>query len=405
MVAERTCRLFAFGFGALLLAVLAGSCSASGPARDRTRSGAPSAARSPSAAGADRHVRLHKIAEFHQPIYLTGAPGDRHTVFVVEKAGRIGLLRDGHKLSKPFLDLSGKVGSAGEEQGLLSVAFAPDYPSSGAFYVYYTDHVGDIHVERLLRSRGNRDVANAASAKTVLRIDHHLFANHNGGQLQFGPEGDLYVGVGDGGSEDDPSGNGQNTGTLLAKILRISPRPGGGYSIPAGNPFAGHARARPEIWAYGLRNPWRFSFDRATGALAIGDVGQDQQEEVDYAPRGSGAGANYGWSVFEGDRRNKAGVAAHAVGPVLVADHSDGYCAIIGGYVVRDRALPGLYGQYLYGDLCKAEIQAARLRTGGAGARRGIGLSVKDLASFGQDSSGHVYAVSLDGPVYRLLAG
>jgi Glucose / Sorbosone dehydrogenase len=162
---------------------------------------------------------------------------------------------------------------------------------------------------------------------------------------------------------------------------------------------------RPEIWAYGLRNPWRFSFDRLTGALIIGDVGQDQQEEVDFAPRGTGDGANYGWSIFEGNRPNKPGTASGAVSPVLVALHSRGFCAIIGGYVVRDRSLRSLYGRYLYGDLCKPEIRAVTLSPGHAAGDRGTGLSVRDMSSFGQDALGHVYAVSLDGPVYRIAEG
>jgi glucose/arabinose dehydrogenase len=350
-------------------------------------------------------VRLVKLGDFDQPVYAAGPPGEPNTLLVVEKAGRIAVIRDGRRLASPFLDISGKVGSSGSEQGLLSVAFASDYARSGALFVDYTDSRGDIHVDRLTRSAANADRANPSSARTVVVIDHHRYPNHNGGQLQVGPEGDLYVGVGDGGSEGDPQGNGQNRDTLLGKVLRLAPRAGGGYSVPSGNPFAHQANVRPEIWAYGLRNPWRFSFDRLTGALVIGDVGQDQQEEVDFAPRGTGAGANYGWSVFEGTRRNGAGTAPHAVAPVLVASHSAGYCAIIGGYVVRDRTLPSLYGRYLFGDLCHAEIEMATLRHGRSSAAHGVGLSVKDMGSFGEDAAGRVYAVSVDGPVYRLSAG
>jgi glucose/arabinose dehydrogenase len=233
---------------------------------------------------------------------------------------------------------------------------------------------------------------------------HHRFPNHNGGQLQFGPDGDLYVGIGDGGSEDDPMNLGQNTSVLVGKILRVSPRANGGYSTPKGNPFIGRPGKRPEIWAYGLRNPWRFSFDRLTGDLVIADVGQDQEEEVDFAPRGTGAGANYGWSIWEGDRRNKPGNAPGAVFPVLVTQHSQGYCAIIGGYVVRDRDLPGLYGRYVYGDLCKPEIRSVKLTGGHASGDRSTGLSVSSMSSVGEDTRGRVYAVSLNGPVYRIAA-
>ena len=236
----------------------------------------------------------------------------------------------------------------------------------------------------------------------MLTIDHHAATNHNGGQLEFGPDGDLYIGVGDGGNEGDPHNYGQNTRVLLGKLLRIAPRPGGGYTIPRGNPFAAGSGRRPEIWAYGLRNPWRFSFDRATGELIIGDVGQNTEEEVDFARRGHGAGANYGWSVFEGDLRYKQGSAPGAIKPALVARHRDGYCAIIGGYVVRDPALPNLYGRYLFGDNCRAQINSVLLSAGRARENHATGLSVSSLSAFGQDDAGHIYAVSLAGPVYRL---
>jgi glucose/arabinose dehydrogenase len=236
----------------------------------------------------------------------------------------------------------------------------------------------------------------------VLTIEHRQYNNHNGGQLQFGPDGDLYIGVGDGGSEGDPMNNGQNTDALLGKLLRIRPLAHGGYTVPKTNPFVGQSGKQPAIWAYGLRNPWRFSFDRLTGALVIADVGQDREEEVDYAARGTGSGANYGWSIWEGDLRYKQGKAHHAIPPVLVTKHSQGYCAIIGGYVVRDHALRSLYGRYVYGDLCRPQINSAKLSEGRATGRRAIGLSVNNLSSFGEDTLGRIYAVSLDGPIYRI---
>ncbi len=313
------------------------------------------------------------------------------------------LVLNGHTQAKPFLDLGGQVYSEGsDEQGLLGLAFPSNYASSGLFYVDYTMPGNNIRIVQYRRSATNPNVADPASARVLLTIDHHRYTNHNGGQLAFGPEGDLYIGVGDGGSEEDPENNGQNTDTLLGKILRIDPSPGGGYSIPAGNPFAGQAGRRPEIWAYGLRNPWRFSFDRSTGALIVGDVGQDLQEEIDFAPAGTGAGANYGWSIWEGDRRNKPGTARHAVFPVLIARHSSGYCAIIGGFVVRDRSLHGLYGRYLFGDYCRPQIESVKLSPGRATDLRATGLSVSETSSFGQDASGHIYITSLGGPVYRL---
>jgi glucose/arabinose dehydrogenase len=248
-------------------------------------------------------------------------------------------------------------------------------------------------------------VADPLSGRVVLRIDHHQFQNHNGGDLAFGPDGDLYIGVGDGGSEGDPHGNGQNTDTLLGKLLRIDPSPGGGYRVPNTNPFVGQAGKRPEIWAYGLRNPWRFSFDRLTGDLIIADVGGSVEEEIDFAPAGTGAGANYGWAIWEGNRRNETGTAPHAVFPVITGLHSAGYCAIIGGYVVRDRSLPSLYGRYLFGDFCRPQIESVKLSRGHARDLRATGLTVSSTSAFGEDASGHIYIASLDGSVFRLAGG
>jgi glucose/arabinose dehydrogenase len=212
----------------------------------------------------------------------------------------------------------------------------------------------------------------------------------------------LYIGVGDGGSEGDPNNTGQNLGTLLGKILRIDPHPGGGYGIPSGNPFSGAGR-RPEIYAYGLRNPWRFSFDRSTGALSIGDVGQDRFEEIDFERAGGALGRNFGWSHFEGNSRYKSGSTPSYAPPALVRSHAGaGFCAIVGGYVVRDRSLGGLYGRYVYGDLCNSSLFSVRLRPGGSSGDRALGLHVSNLVSFGEDARARLYAVSLNGPVYRL---
>jgi glucose/arabinose dehydrogenase len=356
-------------------------------------------------AGAGAAARLVRVGMFDRPVFVTGAPGDRAQVFVVQQTGQIIVLNHGHAAGRPFLDLSGLVYTQGsDEQGLLGLAFSPDYAENGLFYVDYTVADNDIKIVQYQRSQGNPDIADATSAHLVLLIDHHLFANHNSGMLAFGPDGDLYIGVGDGGSEDDPDGNGQNTDTLLGKILRIAPSPGGGYTVPAGNPFTGQSGKRAEIWAYGLRNPWRFSFDRQTGALIIGDVGQDLQEEIDYAAPGKGAGANYGWSIWEGDRRNKPGRAPGSVFPVLVLKHSAGYCAIIGGYVVRDPTLGKLDGRYLFGDNCRSQIESVNLSHGHASGLRATGLRVSGTSSFGEDTSGRIYITSIDGPVYRLAA-
>jgi glucose/arabinose dehydrogenase len=350
-----------------------------------------------------KSLRLLRVASFDEPTYATGVPGDPSRLFVLQRSGKVMLVLNGRKRAQPFLDITSSVyEGGGDEQGLLGIAFPADYAKTGLFYVDHTIANNDIQIVQYRRSPGNANVAEAASAHTVLTIDHHAFTNHNGGQLAFGREGDLYIGVGDGGSEDDPDGNGQNTGTLLAKILRIAPTAAGGYTIPAGNPFAGQPGKRPEIWAYGLRNPWRFSFDRLTGAMVIGDVGQDHEEELDFVAPGKGAGANYGWNVFEGNSRFHSGSAFGAVAPVLTASHSDGYCAIIGGYVVRDKSLSSLYGRYLFGDFCRPNIESVKLSQGRASGLRQTGLQVDALSSFGQDAAGHIYLVSLKGSVYRL---
>ncbi len=389
---------------ALGLALLPAACGTGEAARSlSTRRSALE-----SAGGARRGpangVRLQRIASLDQPVYVTGPPRDPSRLFVLQRGGQVMLLRHGRLQTRPFLTTGAAQGEGGSEQGLLGIAFAPDYLQSGIFYVDYTLADNNIAIVQYRRSAGDPDLADPASARTVLRIDHHAFTNHNGGQLAFGPEDDLYIGVGDGGSEGDPDGNGQNANTLLGKILRIHPSPGGGYSIPAGNPFVGKTGKRPQIWAYGLRNPWRFSFDRATGDMAIGDVGQDREEEIDFAPRGSGAGANYGWSVWEGDRRNKPGAAPGTVSPSLTLFHDSGYCAIIGGYVVRDRSLPGLYGRYLFGDFCHPQIESVKLSRGHSSGLKATGLSVEGTSSLGQDASGHIFVTSLQGGLYRIVA-
>ena len=391
------------------MAVSMAACGSGAAARrtETATTGASAAAKLRAAAppATSAAVRLVRVASLREPVHITGAPGDAARLFVLEREGRVRLLLNGHTQARPFLDIAGLVQSGGSEQGLLGLALAPDYARSGRFYVYYTAANGDIRIVQYRRSAADPNVADPASARAVLTIDHHRHSNHNGGQMAFGPDGKLYIGVGDGGSEGDPEGNGQSTGTLLAKLLRIDPSAGGGYSIPRGNPFVGQAGRRPEIWAYGLRNPWRFSFDRASGALIIGDVGGGEQEEIDFAAAGTRAGANYGWSIWEGTRREKPGRAPGAVAPVLVARHSSGYCAIIGGYVVRDRSLPSLYGRYLFGDNCRPQVESVRLAGGRAGGLRATGLSVSSTSSFGEDARGHLYITSLNGPVYRIARG
>jgi glucose/arabinose dehydrogenase len=367
----------------------------------------PSRAKAPPAVGEGRgDIALTKLGEFASPLYVTQPPGGGD-LFVVEKGGTIRVLHNGAVEPQPFLDISERV--SGElEQGLLSMAFAPDYESSGRFYVDYTDRAGDSRIVEYRRSTDNPLRADPSTARQVLFQDQP-FPNHNGGLLLFGPDGKLYIGFGDGGSEGDPERNGQDLGTLLGKILRINPRPGGGrpYTVPADNPFAGKAGARPEIFIYGVRNPWRFSFDRAKGALTIGDVGQDTQEEIDYLPAGRAAGQNLGWSAFEGthpfNRDQMPAVKDGWWSPALFYGRDEG-CSVTGGYVVRDRNLRSLYGRYLYGDYCAGQLRsfipAPHAETGRDD--RELGLQVPELSSFGEDSAGRIYVTSLAGPVYRL---
>jgi len=351
-------------------------------------------------------VRLQPIGDFDQPVYVTQPPGDHRDLFVVERTGRVVVVHDGEPVSTPFLDLGPEITSAGEEQGLLSLAFAPDYGKSGHLYVDYTDTAGNTRVVEYRRSSSDPLVADPGSAREVLEVDQP-YPNHNGGLVLFGPDRLLYVGLGDGGSEGDPNRTGQNLSILLGKILRIDPRPSGGrpYSVPHSNPFVGRSGARPEIYSYGLRNPWRFSFDPVSGALAIGDVGQDRWEEVDLVGRGKGLGANFGWSGYEGfDGFNDDQQAPNAVQPVFVYGHDVG-CSITGGYIVRDRTLPSLYGRYLYGDFCNGQLRSfTAVPERRATDDRGLGLQVPSVSSFGTDDAGHVYVTSLQGPVYRLAS-
>ena len=355
-------------------------------------------------------VRLVGIGTFEAPVYVTASPGDTRRVFVVEQGGTIRVITGGKRRSRPFLDIRSRV-IAGGEQGLLSMAFAPDYAKTRRFYVNYTDRNGTQSVVEYRRSKSSRDRADSSTARRVLRYDDEE-PNHNGGLVTFGPDKMLYIGTGDGGGANDQHGergNAQNLGSLLGKLLRIDPRRSGGraYRVPPSNPFVGRSGARPEIYAYGLRNPWRFSFDRRTGDLTIADVGQNAVEEVNFAPKGEARGANYGWRPFEGSRRNFDEPAPNAVAPVLELSHGDGNCSITGGYVVRDPNLPALAGRYVYGDLCVGRLRSARLSAGSAQGDRAIpGVrKVEQLSSFGEDARGRVYVMSLNGPVYRLAAG
>lgn len=388
-------------FCALLATSLALSPAASGCANEPDR---VDRIKRPGSGG----VALKKVGEFDEPVDVTGAPGFPRLLFVVEQPGRVIVLEGGRERGA-FLDLRSQVGYGGE-QGLLSLAFPPDYGQSRRFYVYYTDNAGNIRVDEFKRRSATR--AAASSRRGVIEIPHPVNTNHNGGQLQF--LGNLlYFGTGDGGAGGDPPNNAQNKEVLLGKLLRIDPRPAGGepYTVPPSNPFVGRA-GRDEIYSYGLRNPFRFSFDTVTAKqprIAIGDVGQNQFEEIDYTTLGRAAGANFGWDAFEGfagydDESSGTPDPGGTVKPILAFPHSrGGSCSVTGGYVVRDRRLRSLYKRYVYADFCEGELRSFVPHLKRASGDRKLGLSVPSPSSFGEDTRGRLYVASLEGPVYRFV--
>jgi glucose/arabinose dehydrogenase len=340
---------------------------------------------------------------FSSPLFVTSPPGDTDRLFVVERGGLIRIVRDGGILATPFLDISGLVLASGE-QGLLGLAFHPAYATNGYLFVNYTDASGDTHIARYTVS-ADPDVADAGSAERILFVDQP-YSNHNGGMLAFGPDGMLYAGLGDGGSGGDPDGNGQNRTTLLGSLLRLDVDAGLPYGIPADNPFAGHATYREEIWAYGLRNPWRFSFDRQNGDLYIGDVGQSVVEEIHYQRVDSPGGENYGWNIMEGSRcyLSTSCPQSGLVLPVAEYGHTAG-CSVTGGYVYRGSGSPDLQGRYFFGDFCSGWIRSFVISDGVATDLQDHSADIEkvpNLASFGEDGAGELYVVSLGGTVYRL---
>jgi hypothetical protein len=365
---------------------------------------------------AARAATLQPIDKFDQPVYVTSDPGNPNRLFVAEREGAIKQVQDG--VVSTFADLSSAVGCVGEctgERGLLSIAPAPDFAASGHVYVDYAQNVdGSLHVAELTASNAT---APLASLRDVITIPHPGENNHNGGQLQFGPDGYLYISTGDGGGEDDEHHNAQDLDSLLGKILRIDPRQSGvlPYTVPPGNPFGDATPPADAIWSYGLRNPSRFSFDRLGGGLAIGDVGQNAREEVDYAAApGLGAGANFGWNCWEGTVAGPSesdpqcgSPASPFVESIFDYPHSDPGggkafgCAIIGGYVVADASLGDVFGRYLYGDLCTGQLRSFSLASPYA-TDRAEGIGVEELYSFGEDSCGRVYTVAGSGQVSRL---
>ena len=338
------------------------------------------------------------------PLYLT-APADDPRLFIVEKTGGIRIVKDGILLPTPFLDLAAKV-SAGGEQGLLGLAFDPEYATNGRFVVHYTDLAGNTVLSRFLVS-ADPDRADAASEQLILAAAQPA-ANHNGGQVAFGPDGLLYLGLGDGGGSGDPEGRGQSLADLLGSILRVDLRTGDPYTVPADNPFVGNPNARPEIWSYGLRNPWRFSFDRETGDLYIADVGQNHLEEIDISTPadGAGRGANYGWSIMEGSECF-GGVGCDQTGltlPVFEYSHQEG-CSVTGGYVYRGALIPSLQGHYFYADFCQGWVRSFRY-AGGTLTDEAQWPTLSPggpVLSFGEDAAGELYVLQASGGVFKVV--
>jgi glucose/arabinose dehydrogenase len=343
------------------------------------------------------------VAEgFSQPLLLTHAGDGSGRLFVAEQTGAVHVLAEGGQtLPEPMLDLSGRVSGA-YEQGLLGLAVPPGFPGERPFFfVDYTDLNGDTNVVRYSLS-GDTNVADPNSATPVLFVDQP-YPNHNGGHIAFGPDGYLYVALGDGGSGGDPQGNAQNLNTLLGKILRLDVLSAEPYAIPPDNPFAAGGGA-PEIWSYGLRNPWRFSFDRATGDLYIGDVGQNAYEEVNYQPAGSAGGENYGWDYMEGLHPFEGQAPPGLIAPVAEYAQSEGGCSVVGGYVYRGSQFPELSGIYFFGDNCSGFVWALWRNASGEWERTLAFETGFSLSSFGEDEAGELYVVDLSGGVHRLAA-
>lgn len=380
-------------FIGLLIAVLVGSYPAvvaqDGP--------------SPSVEGFD--VGLETTAEgFEQPVFVTNAGDER--LFVVERPGRIRVIDDKGVIEEPFLDLTDRVGSSSSEQGLLGLAFAPDFAESGLFYVDYTDLDGNTVVSRF-KASDDRTSADAGSEEIVLTQEQPA-PNHNGGMLAFGPDNYLYIGFGDGGNQGDPDGNAQNLESWLGKVLRIEVDPaqtnGEPYTVPEDNPFVDDPAAKPEIWAYGLRNPWRFSFDPDTGDLWIGDVGQGEYEEIDIVAV-DGGGANLGWDLMEGPECYDAPdcEAEGLVDPVAFYTHEEGGCSVTGGYVSRSEEFAAIAGLYIFADFCSGLIWALAPDGDGGWTMSEPVESDLSISSFGEGADGRLYLTDLDGGVYELV--
>jgi glucose/arabinose dehydrogenase len=343
---------------------------------------------------------------FERPVDLEAPAGDCR-LFVVEQTGRIRVIRDGQVLATPFLDISDRVRTGGE-RGLLGLAFHPDYASNGRFFLDYIQPNGNTRITEMRAPNPSADTADPTTERIIMRVPQP-YANHNGGKLAFGNDGFLYIGLGDGGSAGDPQGNAQNLQSRLGKLLRIDVDGASPFSVPDDNPFVGRDDALPEIWAYGLRNPWRFAFDSETGDLLIGDVGQAKMEEIDLGRAARGGGENYGWHIMEGTNCYRPRFGCDQTGltaPIATYTHAEG-CSITGGVVYRGRRMPGYHGVYFYSDFCTGFLRSLRVENGQAVSRRdwtsSLGTRLSRVTSFGVDADGEAYVVTVGGEIYRIV--
>ena len=389
----------------VLLAAALAACGGDATDPSPLPSGAPASCEASPVTGTPQLTAVRIASGLSSPLDVQAIPGDRARLFVVEQVGRIRIVRGGAVLATPFLDIAARI-STGGERGLLGLAFHPSYAQNGRLFVNYTDRAGDTQIAEF-RALPAADVVDPASERQILFV-RQPFANHNGGGLAFGNDGMLYIGLGDGGSGGDPQGNGQNLATPLGKMLRIDVDRGAPFAVPADNPFVATAGAFPAVWAYGLRNPWRFAFDRATGDMYIGDVGQNALEEVDVGLAARRGGENYGWSIMEGSRCFRPSSGCPTAGltlPVVEYGRGDG-CSITGGVVYRGCRMPGYHGTYFYGDYCTAMIRSFRLVNGQALDQRdwtaALGRGIGNISAFGVDADGEIHIVDHGGAVYRV---